>query len=104
MTSRPSFFVTVAVRHPRLPFGLLWVPFLSIGLYLLAWLARAALRIVPAKKLRQQSRQTMPVDVRELGPLLTRLAWVALWSGSYTLAEAYVQDGRERVAVRVNVW
>lgn len=104
MTSRPSFFVTVTVRHPRLPFGLLWVPFLSIGLYLLAWLVRAALWVVPAKKLRERSGQNVPVDVRRLGPLLTRLAWVVLWSGSYTLADLHVQERRERVAVRVSVW
>lgn len=103
MTSGPSLFVTVVVRHPRLPLGL-WVPFLSVGLYLLAWLARAALWFVPARKLREQAGRDMPVDVRQLGPFLTRMAWVALCSGSYTLLEADVQEGGERVQVRIKVW
>jgi hypothetical protein len=92
------------VRHPRLPFGRLWVPFLSVGLYVLAWLARAMLWFVPERRLRERAGRGLPPDVKRYGALLTRMAWILLFSGSYTLVEADVRDGEERVGVRINVW
>jgi len=102
-SSRPSLLVVVTVRHPRLPFGRLWVPFLSVGVYAAAWCMRVALGFVPKRKLRERMGGKTPVDPVRLGPLLTRLAWVVLCSGSYTLVDVVVEEGGEELGVRIRL-
>ena len=103
MISRPSLLLLVTVRHPRLPFGRLWVPFLSVGVYVAAWCMRVALGFVPKRKLRERLGGNMPIDPARLGPLLTQLAWVMLCSGSYTLVDVVVEEGGEGLGVRIRL-
>ena len=102
-SSRPSLFVAVTVRHPRLPFGRLWVPLLSVGVYVAAWCMRVVLGFVPKRKLRERMGGKTPVDPATLGPLLTKLTWVVLCSGSYTLVDVVVEEGGEEVGVRIRL-
>ena len=103
MIRRPSLFMAVTVRHPRLPFGRLWVPLLSVGVYVAAWCARVALGFVPKRKLRERMGENMPVDPARLGPLLTRLAWAVLCSGSYTLVDVVVKEEGGEFGVKVRL-
>ena len=103
MIRRPSLFMAVTVRHPRLPFGRLWVPFLSVGVYVAAWCMRVALWFVPKRKLRERLGGKMPVEPGRLGPLLTKLARVVLCSGSYTLVDVTVEEGEEKFGMRVRL-
>ena len=101
--SRPSVLMLVMVRHPRLPFGRLWVPLLSVGVYVAAWCARVVLGFVPKRKLRARMREGMPIDPAQMGPMLTRLAWVVLCSGSYTLVDVVVEEERGEVGVQIRL-
>ena len=102
-SGRPSLFLLVTVRHPRLPFGRLWVPFLSVAVYVTAWCMRVVLGFVPKRNLRERMGENMPIDPARLGPLLTQLAWVMLCSGSYTLVDVIVEEGRDEIGVRIRL-
>jgi hypothetical protein len=90
----------VSVRHPRLPFGAVWVPILSIAVYALAWAARAALRFVPSGRLTRQVGAGVSADPARIGGLLTGAAWLLLCSGSYVLLDLAVPEERLSVKVR----
>ncbi len=89
--------VVVSVRHPRLPGGRLWLPCFSFLVYLLAWGARAAIRLAPKEKV----PAGLPLGPARLGWLVTRAAEVLLWSGSYMLLEVTLP--REGIGVKVRV-
>ena len=93
----------VTVRHPRLPFGRLWVPFLSVGVYVAAWCARVALAFVPKRILREQMGEGVRIAPHMLGPMLTGLAWVVVCSGSYTLVDVAVEEEEGEVGVRIRL-
>lgn len=86
------------MRHPRLPLGRAWVPLLSIGLYLLAWLASLVLPLVPERRL---GAGPLPMSKQAMARALRRLAWVVLCSGSYTLVDMRVPEERVQVKVRL---
>jgi hypothetical protein len=88
--------VMASVRHPRLPFGGLWVPCFSFVVYLAAWGARLVIRFVGRGKLARQ----LPLTPARLGWLVTRATAVVLWSGSYTLLEVQA-PGKVEVRVRL---
>ncbi len=85
------------MRHPRLPFGVLWVPMLSFVLYLAAWGARLAIRFAPRHGLGDK----IPLDTARLGWLVTRAAEELLCAGSYTLVEVTVPQ--QAVSVRISI-
>jgi hypothetical protein len=85
-----------SVRHPRLPFGVLWLPCFSFVVYLVAWGARLVIRFAGRGKLARQ----LPLTPARLGWLVTRAAAAVLWSGSYTLLEVEA-PGKVEVRVRL---
>jgi hypothetical protein len=95
-TRGASVLTVVTVRHPRLPFGVLWVPCLSFVLYLLAWGARMILRFLP----RTGKEKALPLSTARLGWLLAGMAGLVLRSGSYTLLQITGPAGL-RVTVRL---
>ena len=62
-----------------------------------------AVRFVPKRRLRERMGGKTPVDPAALGPLLTRLAWVVLCSGSYTLVDVVVEEEGEALGVRIRL-
>jgi len=96
LTRGASVLTVVTVRHPRLPFGVLWVPCLSFVLYLLAWGARLILGVLPSTRM----GDALPLSSARLGWLLTGTAGLVLRSGSYTLLQITAPGGL-RVSVRL---
>lgn len=89
--------VILSVRHPRLPFGVLWVPVLSFVVYLAAWAARLAIRFAPKHGLGDK----IPMEPERLGWLVTRAAEDLLCAGSYTFLEVTVPA--QEVSVRITL-
>jgi hypothetical protein len=89
--------VILSVRHPRLPFGLLWVPVLSFVVYLAAWGARLAIRFAPPDKVGGK----IPLDTARLGWLVTGAARELLCAGSYTFLDVTVPAQEVRVRITV---
>jgi hypothetical protein len=89
--------VILSVRHPRLPFGVLWVPVLSFVVYLAAWVAGLVIRFAPAHELGDK----IPMEPRRVGWLVTRAAAELLCAGSYTFLEVTVPQ--QKVSVRITV-
>jgi hypothetical protein len=91
--------VLLTVRHPRLPFGVLWLPILSLAVYILAWGMRAALWFVPPRRLSDRVGERLPVEPHRIGRFLTGVAWSLLCSGSYVLCDVAIPE--ERLAVKI---
>lgn len=94
---RASVLVILSVRHPRLPFGVLWLPVLSFVVYLAAWVAGLVIRFAPGHKLGDK----IPMEPQRLGWLVTRAATELLCAGSYTFLELAVPA--QQVSVRIEV-
>jgi hypothetical protein len=90
----------VTVRHPRLPLGMVWLPFLSAAVYALAWGLRVALWFVPASTLAGRLEEKFSVETRRLGGFITGMAWTLLCSGSYVLFDVAIPE--ERLGVKVS--
>lgn len=88
-TRRASILVLVGIRHPRLPFGVLFLPCFSFVAYLLAWGTRLALQ---CKACKGPVRQ-LPLPPERLGWLFTGMAGLMLRSGSYTLLQLEAPGG-----------
>ncbi len=80
---------------------MVWVPLLSIALYVLAWVARSALWLPPVRRMVTSRQGGMPLDVNIAGAFLTGLVWVVLCSGSYLLFDVRIPEERLRVTVRI---
>ena len=91
----------MTVRHPRLPFGLLWLPVLSAAVYALAWGMRVALWFVPARRLSDRMGEQLPIEPRRIGRSMTGMVWTLLCSGSYVLIDVVIPQERLGVKVRV---
>lgn len=87
----------LSVRHPRLPFGVLWVPVLSFVVYLAAWVAGFAIRFAPRHTLGDK----IPMEPQRVGWLVKRAVAELLCAGSYTFLEVTVPA--QKVSVRVKV-
>ena len=96
---RPSLLLTVAVYHPRLPLGRIWLPVPSLPLYALLVLTGGLVCCLPEAAL---ARLTKGVRLKSvpLGLAVIRLAGALLCSGGYTLCDVAVPAERVRVRVR----
>ena len=98
---RPTLFVVVSVRHPKLPTGALGVVIPSALVYAGAWVARACLNVAPRQAVRGGGGRELPVDARTLGRYLVKFAGVLLCSGSYVLCDVRVPEERLRLRIRL---
>jgi hypothetical protein len=100
--TRPTLFVTVTVHLPTGRLRHVWLPLPSLALYLAAWAARIAVRFVRWDRIAEKKGQAMPVSPEKLATAITRIAWILLCSGPYTLCDVQVES--HGVSVRIKVW
>ncbi|MGD0110402.1 MAG: hypothetical protein ABSD48_00885 [Armatimonadota bacterium] len=92
----------IRVHRPHGRLRNIWLPIPSLALYLAAWAGRIAVRFIRWDRIAEKKGQAMPIRPQKVATALTRIAWILLCSGPYTLCDVRVES--QGVSVRITLW